>query len=142
MNNLEFLYRQIIMDHYKNPRNKGLKGYNHVHLHNPSCGDDVIVEANVENDVIQEINHTGSGCAICCSSTSVMSEVLARKTTQQALDTIQDFYHLVKGEPVQNEEALGDALVYQGVSQFPARYKCAVLAWKALEQLLKGEQDE
>ena len=65
---LENLYRQVIMDHYKNPRNKGLKGYDdHVHIKNPSCGDDITVEAKIENGIIKEINHSGSGCSICCS---------------------------------------------------------------------------
>lgn len=142
MNNLENLYRQVIMDHYKNPRNKGLKGYDHVHLHNPSCGDDVIVEALIKNGLIDEINHEGSGCSICCSSSSVMSEVLSGKTTEEALKIIHDFYELIMGHEVENEEALEEALVYQGVSKFPARIKCATIAWKAIEKLLRGEKDE
>ena len=75
MNNIENLYRQVIMDHYKNPRNKGLKGYPHVHIKNPSCGDDITVEAKIENGIIVEINHQGTGCSICCSSASVFTAV-------------------------------------------------------------------
>lgn len=142
MNNLENLYRQVIMDHYKNPRNKGLKGYDHVHLHNPSCGDDVTVEALVDQNLIKEINHDGSGCSICCSSASVMSELLAGKTTIEALEIIHDFYELIMGHEVVNEDRLEEALVYQGVSKFPARIKCATISWKAIEKLLRGEKDE
>ena len=72
MNNIENLYRQVIMDHYKNPRNKGLKGYPHVHLKNPSCGDDITIEANLVDGEIKEVRHQGSGCSICCSSANLL----------------------------------------------------------------------
>ena len=72
MNNIENLYRQVIMDHYKNPRNKGLKGFPKAHIKNPSCGDDITMEALVEDGVVKEIRHQGSGCSICCSSASVV----------------------------------------------------------------------
>lgn len=141
MHNLEQLYRQVIMDHYKNPRNKGLVGLPHVHLYNPSCGDDITVEAKIIDDVIQEIHHEGSGCSICCSSASVMSEVLIGKHVQEANEVIQSFFKLVMGQDVE-EEKLQEALVYQGVAKFPARIKCATISWKAIERVLAGEIDE
>lgn len=141
MHNLEQLYRQVIMDHYKNPRNKGLVGLPHVHLYNPSCGDDITVEAKIIDDVIQEIHHEGSGCSICCSSASVMSEVLTGKHVQEANEVIQSFFKLVMGQDVE-EEKLQEALVYQGVAKFPARIKCATISWKAIERVLAGEIDE
>lgn|SRR5690554_1131615 len=141
MHNLEQLYRQVIMDHYKNPRNKGLVGLPHVHLYNPSCGDDITVEAKIIDDVIQEIHHEGSGCSICCSSASVMSEVLTGKRVQEANEVIQSFFKLVMGQDVE-EEKLQEALVYQGVAKFPARIKCATISWKAIERVLAGEIDE
>lgn len=142
MNDLENLYKQVIFDHYKNPRNKGLKGYDHVHLRNPSCGDDIIVEIKVdEQGIIREINHAGSGCSICCSSASVLSETLKGKTVEEAQHLIQEFYDMMIGKDDPDEE-LEEALVYQGVSKFPARIKCATLSWKALEKLLNGEKDE
>ena len=73
---LETLYRQVIMDHYKNPRNKGLVGWPHVHIKNPSCGDDITVEADIVDGVVRKIHHQGTGCSICCSSASVLSETL------------------------------------------------------------------
>lgn len=142
MNNLENLYRQVIMDHYKNPRNKGLKGYKNVHFKNPSCGDDITIEANIENGVIKEVNHQGVGCSICCSSASVLSELVKGKSTDETLNLVNKYYKMLVGEEIENEEELEDALVYQGVSKFPARIKCASIAWKALEQLIKGEENE
>ena len=142
MNNIENLYRQVIMDHYKNPRNKGLKGYPHVHIKNPSCGDDITVEAKIEDGKIREINHEGSGCSICCSSASVLSEVLRDKRVDEGIKIIDKYFAMIKGEDIEEEDDLEEALVYQGVSKFPARIKCATLAWKALEKLIKGEMDE
>ena len=141
MNDLESLYKQVIFDHYKNPRNKGLKGFDHVHLRNPSCGDDITVEMKVEDGVIKEINHAGSGCSICCSSASVLSETLKGKTIPEALRLINEFYEMMMGNGEPDEE-LEEALVYQGVSKFPARIKCATLSWKALEKLINGDKDE
>lgn len=129
------------MDHYKNPRHKGLKGIGKQnHLRNPSCGDDVTIEANVENGILKHICHDGTGCSICCSSASVMSELLTGKTVKEALIIINAYYNMIKGEIVENEEILEEALVYQGVAQFPARTKCATIAWKAIEEII-GEED-
>ena len=141
MNNIENLYRQVIMDHYKNPRNKGLKGYPKAHIKNPSCGDDITMEALVEDGVIKEIRHQGTGCSICCSSASVLSETLKGKKVEEGKKLIKDFYEMIKGEDVDNED-LEEALVYQGVSKFPARIKCATISWKALERLINGDNDE
>ena len=142
MNNIENLYRQVIMDHYKNPRNKGLKGYPHVHIKNPSCGDDITVEAKIENDIIVEINHQGVGCSICCSSASVLSELLKGKTVVEAKALIKKYFQMIKGEAIVDEEELEEALAYEGVSKFPARIKCATIAWKALERVINSDVDE
>lgn len=140
--NIENLYRQVIMDHYKNPRNKGLVGYPHVHIKNPSCGDDITIEALIENGVVKNIRQNGSGCSICCSSASVMSEVLKGKTVEKAQELIGKYYDLLKGQTIENADELDEALVYQGVSKFPARIKCATISWKAMEKLINGEHDE
>lgn len=142
INDLENLYRQVIMDHYKNPRNKGLVGnLPKVHIKNPSCGDDIYIEAEVVDGVVKHIHHNGSGCSICCSSASVLSETLEGKTVDEALRLIQEFFDMMTGKDDPDED-LEEALVYQGVSKFPARIKCATLSWKALERLLNGEDDE
>lgn len=141
-NDLNSLYRTIIMDHYKNPRHKGLKGYPHVHIKNPSCGDDITVEAKVVNGVVEEINHVGTGCSICCSSASILSELLSGKTVEEVNEIIGLFYDLIQGREIEDLQKLEEALVFQGVSKFPARIKCATLSWKALEQVINGDIDE
>ena len=137
--NLEQLYRQVIMDHYKNPRNKGLlqqDGYHEVHLKNPTCGDDITVQVKVEDRKIIDLRHVGTGCSIFCSSASVMSQSLKEKTLEEAQEITNNFYELVIGNGFDLELDMGDAPVYQGVSKFPARVKCATISWKAAEQAL------
>lgn len=139
---LNSLYRTIIMDHYKNPRHKGLKGYPHVHIKNPSCGDDITVEAKVVDGIVEDINHIGTGCSICCSSASILSELLSGKNIEEANEIINLFYDLVQGKEIKDIDKLEEALVFQGVSKFPARIKCATIPWKALERVLSGDFDE
>ena len=143
--NLENLYRQVIMDHYKNPYNKGLvqdPSYFTVHMHNPSCGDDMTVQLKESNGIITDIRHQGTGCSICCSSASVMSITLKNHTKQEGLNLIQAYYHMLTNEPYDQNILNGDALAYHGVAQFPARIKCATLAWKAAEQALLHNKEE
>jgi nitrogen fixation NifU-like protein len=147
MADLTNLYRQVIMDHYKNPLNKGLthkEGYEFLHLNNPSCGDDMNVEVCVKDGVVTDIRHDGKGCSICCSSASVMSETLKGKSVHEALRLIEDFYLMIEGKEITEEEAddLGEAIAYTGVSQFPARIKCATLSWKAAERIIRGNSNE
>lgn len=142
---IEKLYRQVIMEHYKYPKNKGLiddANYLTIHLNNPSCGDELTVQIKVENDQLVDIKHKGSGCSICCSSASVMSETLKNHHVDNAMSIIGQFYELIKGYPYNPEVLKGDAIAYQGVSQFPARVKCATLGWKAVEKgLIKIKED-
>ena len=136
---LNTLYRTVIMDNYKNPKNKGLKktdDYHFVHLNNPSCGDEMNVEIKIENGIIKDVRQDGHGCSISMSSASVMSDVLIGKTVEEARKIILDFYGLVTGTDPEDEEALGEAIAYIGVRQFPARVKCATLAWKAIERAI------
>lgn len=141
---IEHLYRQIIMDHYKSPRNKGLKddkNYFTVNLVNPSCGDDVTVQVLIEDNIIKDIRHLGIGCSICCSSASVMSEELKGKTVEKALNVIAAFNDLLMNKPFAEELLKGDALAYQGVSKFPARIRCANLAWYAAKEAILKEKE-
>lgn len=143
---LETLYRQVILDHYKNPRNKGLiegEDYIQVHLKNPSCGDDVTIGLKVEDGVITDVVFDGSGCSISMSSASVMSETVKGKTVEEARIIIRTYVQMVKGEAFDDHVDLGEAIVYQGVSNFPARFTCATIAWQALTQaIIKSQTKE
>lgn len=139
--NLEQLYRDVIMDNYKNPKNKGLiesNEYKKIHLNNPSCGDDMNVCVKIEDGIIKDVRHDGHGCSICCSSASVMSDTLKGKNVSEAKEIINGFYTMIKGQDISEEirEELGEAIAYTGVSQFPARIKCATLSWKAIEKAI------
>jgi nitrogen fixation protein NifU and related proteins len=143
--NLETLYRQVIMDHYKNPRNKGLKDeetFYNVHLKNPTCGDDITVQVKVVDGIITACNHDGSGCSISMSAASVMSEAVMGKTIEEAKLIFENYMNMLKGETFNEELNMGDAVVYQGVSQFPARFKCASIAWKALDKAISGIENK
>jgi nitrogen fixation NifU-like protein len=144
--NIEHLYRQVIMDHYKSPKNKGFvsdNSYMTVHLNNPSCGDEITVQFKVDGQKIVDIKHLGTGCSICCSSASVMSVTLMDKSLDEATSILRQYYELIKGYPYNQNILTGDAIVYQGVAKFPARIKCATLAWKAIEQgIIKIKEDQ
>jgi nitrogen fixation protein NifU and related proteins len=136
---MQDLYRQVIMDHYKYPRNKGLlEGLNriNVHLNNPSCGDEMTVQVLIENDQIKDFRHEGSGCSICCSSASVLSSHIIGKSLDEGKDIILNFYELIKGLPYNKDILSMEMQAYQGVSLFPARIKCATLGYKALEKII------
>ncbi|HHT39494.1 MAG: SUF system NifU family Fe-S cluster assembly protein [Acholeplasmatales bacterium] len=136
--NLNYLYREIIMDHYQNPRNKGLlnnKNYQLVSLYNPSCGDEVTIQFLLEGKTIKDIRQEGKGCSICCASASLMSETLKGKQTEKALEIIESFANFLMGE--KDENINREMLAFEGVGKFPARIRCAMLAWKALEKGLK-----
>jgi len=142
---LKTLYRSVIMDHYKNPKNKGLMNdekYLTVHLNNPTCGDDLIVQLLIKDNKIIDLRQLGKGCSICCASASVASELLKEKSVPEALKIIQTFYNLLTGDEVIDKSVLEDAIAFEGVGQFPARIKCATLAWKAYEKGLNPLEGE
>lgn len=138
-------YRQIIMDHYNNPRNKGLvedMSYQMVHLKNPSCGDDLILQVKRVGEQIVDVRHEGSGCAICCSSASMMSENVKNKSVSEATYIIEQFSRMVSNQPTFDEEALEEAISLQGVAKLPPRIKCAMLGYKALQRVLTDKRVE
>lgn len=142
---IEDLYRDIIMEHYKNPRNKGLlnnEKYKKVNLLNPSCGDDVTIQVLIEDDKIKDVRHDGHGCSICCSSASVMSETLINKTPKEALNVIDEYMVMLTGKEFNKDILKGEAIAYIGVSKFPARIRCASIAWKAMEEALLEDKNE
>jgi len=142
MRDLEVLYRQVIMDHYKNPRNKGLKQgmeYKTIHIKNPTCGDDITVQSKIDDGVVSDVRHDGSGCSICCSSASVMSETLIGKKLEDAKSITETYMNMLTNKEFDETVELEDAIAYAGVSKFPARVKCASIAWKAFEGTLESE---
>ena len=143
MGNLEQLYRSVIMDHYKNPRNKGQidDGTLTVDLNNPTCGDSIRLTMNVKDDIIEDAKFDGEGCSISMSSASMMTETVKGQTVERALEMSQQFSNMMLGEDYEITEDMGDIEALSGVSQFPARIKCATLAWKALEKGTENEEE-
>ena len=135
-NNLDQLYRSVIMDHYKNPRNKGVldNGSMTVDMNNPTCGDRIRLTFDIEDGIIQEAKFEGEGCSISMSSASMMTEAVKGHSLGEAMQMSQEFTKMMLGEDYNITEDMGDVEALQGVSQFPARIKCATLAWKALEK--------
>lgn len=141
---LNELYTELILEHNQNRQNKRpLAGVTHSeHGHNPSCGDDITVEAVIEGGIIRDLAYTGSGCAISQASASMMADLLKGRSLQEGLELTQRFIAMIKREDIPEEklEELGDAYVLKNIQNMPARVKCAVLAWHALQELLKREK--
>jgi nitrogen fixation NifU-like protein len=139
---LRELYQQVILDHNKNPRNfKELPNATRkVDGYNPLCGDHYTVFVELDGDTIKDISFTGNGCAISKSSASVMTSSVKGKRTEEAQKMFDTFHGLVTGESTPGAE-LGRLAAFSGVSEFPARVKCATLAWHTLHSALQGEQE-
>lgn len=140
---LDDLYRRVIMDHYQTPRNRGIidEGAVTVELNNPSCGDRISLQMRVKDDIIKDARFMGEGCSISLASASMMTEAVKGLSVREALRLSHLFSEMMQGEDVDVDVfPLEDIEALQGVSNFPARIKCATLAWKALEQ--GAEQNE
>lgn len=136
---LDDLYRDIIIDHYRNPRHKGhldAPSATHEGL-NPLCGDEVTVEVRLEDGRLADVAYTGSGCSISQSSASMMTEAVAGKPVDEAKHLIGDFTAMMRGSDDIDPEVLGDLEALSGVRKFPVRIKCATLAWHTLDEALK-----
>lgn len=142
MNELRDLYQQVILDHYRQPRNFGrpevanrmAEGYN------PLCGDQVKIYLNVENGVIRDAHFEGSGCAISTASASLMTESLKGRREEEALQLLQDFQRTVTGHDGSGN--LGKLAALAGVREFPQRVKCATLAWHTLQAALENRHEQ
>ncbi|MCI5879221.1 MAG: SUF system NifU family Fe-S cluster assembly protein [Bacillales bacterium] len=136
------LKRSIILDHYQNPRNKGLtddSGYVSVNMNSESCIDEVNIMAKIENDRIVDIKYDGEACAICTSSTSIMTETLIGKTLEEAREIVNNFDNMIN-EKEYNKDILESAIVYDDIYRQPNRKKCALLSWWGIEKIInKGE---
>ena len=136
---LNELYGEMIMDHNHSPRNfRVMADANHrIEGHNPLCGDRITVFLKTDGDIIKDVSFQGSGCAISKSSASVMTTVLKGKTIHDAKALFTEFRQLII-EGRGNTEHLGKLATFSGVHKFPARVKCAILAWHALSSALEG----
>ena len=131
--------RSIILEHYQNPKNKGLiddKTYIKINMNNESCIDEVDLMVKLENGKIKDIRFDGEACAICTSSTSVMIDTLIGKTINEAEEIINNFYNMIE-EKEYKEELLEQANAYNDISKQPNRKKCALLSWWGIEKALK-----
>ncbi|CAB4687865.1 MAG: SUF system NifU family Fe-S cluster assembly protein [Actinobacteria bacterium] len=137
---LESLYQEIILDHYKRPKNKVLQDKYSVEVHhnNPSCGDEITLRVQVENQIVTQLSWDGVGCSISQASSSVMSELAQGIPVEKALELEVSFLELMqgKGQVEADEEELEDAVAFSGVARYPARVKCALLGWMALKDAL------
>ena len=136
---LDDLYRQVIIDHYRNPRHRGaLPSPTASHEgFNPLCGDEVTVDLLVNGGVIQDVAFNGAGCSISQSSASLMTEAVIGKPVQEAESLIREFTAMMTGSDEIDLEALGDLEALMGVRKFPVRVKCATLAWHTLHEALQ-----
>ena len=136
---LDSLYQEIILDHYKNPLNSGLREPYEAEVHhvNPTCGDEITLRVHLsgsgENAVVEDISYDAEGCSISQAATSVMTDLLIGKSVTEAMSVQEVFQTLMQGrgtvEP--DEDVLEDGIAFAGVAKFPARVKCALLSWMA-----------
>lgn len=136
--NLDTLYRQVIMDHYKHPRNRGTFDNDSltIEMNNPTCGDRIFLQFKLDGDIVEDIKFTGEGCSISLASASMMTQAVKGKSVKEALAMSELFSQMMIGEEVDFDKfGLEDIEALQGVSNFPARIKCATLAWKAMEKV-------
>ncbi len=134
------LYRDVIVDHNRRPRNRGeLPAANHrAEGNNPLCGDQLQVFADVEHDIIRDLKFTGSGCAISTASASLMTEAVRGRTRAEASELFAAMHHMLTTPGAPPDPRLGKLMALAGVREFPARVKCASLCWHTLNAALAG----
>jgi nitrogen fixation NifU-like protein len=142
---LESLYQQLILDHYRRPRNRGELPEKtvEVHMANPVCGDEIRLQLEIADDVIRTVRFVGQGCSISQASISMMTSLLQGKKLDEADAVAAKFTRLMHGdESMASDRALGDLRALKGVSKFPVRIKCALLGFDALLEALKRSGHE
>lgn len=152
---LDAMYQEIILDHYRNPHNKGLRDPHDGEAHhiNPTCGDEVTLRVTLtpgaggeldESATVADVSYDSMGCSISQASTSVLTDLLIGRTVADGMQTLDAFTELMqskgKGEP--DEDVLDDAVAFAGVSQYPARIKCALLGWMAWKDAVSKSLDK
>ena len=137
---LEELYKEVILDHYKSPRNKrALPGAEiSCSANNPLCGDEITIHAHVSDGRVAEVTFEGQGCSISQASASMLTEAVTGKDVAGAQALTADFRGMMEGRVEPTEEEFGDLIALRGVVKYPVRIKCAVLAWDVLQEALQG----
>ncbi len=136
---LESLYQEVILSHFRNPRNHGelADATARVHMNNPTCGDEIVLTLRVDDGRIAAVAFAGQGCSISQASASMMSTLLVGRTPVEARSMYGTFRNLVQGRiPPREAPELGDLRALAGVSRFPARVRCAMLGWNALTEAI------
>jgi nitrogen fixation NifU-like protein len=132
---LDSLYQEIILDHYRHPHHKGLREPFEAEVHhvNPTCGDEVTLRVHVSDGVVEDVSYDAVGCSISQASASVLTDLVIGKSVDEAMDIHGEFLALMqgKGAVVPDEEVLEDGIAFAGVAKFPSRVKCALLSWMA-----------
>jgi nitrogen fixation NifU-like protein len=136
---LESMYQEIILDHYRNPHHKGLREPFDAQVHhvNPTCGDEVTLRVTLKDAVgqpaVADVSYDALGCSISQASASMMTDMIIGKTVSEAMEMSGAFLQLMqsRGQAEPDEDLLGDAVAFEGVSRYPARIKCALLGWMA-----------
>lgn len=143
--NLDTLYRQVIMDHYKNPRNRGeIQDVSDVtiNMNNPTCGDRIQLQFKIDDGKVTDVKFDGEGCSISMSSASMMTQAIKGLEVEEAIKLSHIFSEMMQGKEYDEDDLdLGDIEALSGVAKFPARIKCATLAWKAMEKGLQQESE-
>jgi nitrogen fixation NifU-like protein len=139
---LDDLYREVIMEHYRSPRNfTELENPTFsLTLTNPLCGDEITLYVRVSDNRVDEVTFRGRGCSISQASASLMTEAIKGKTVEEAVEIMRHFRAMMQGEHSTDDELLGDLVALSGVVKFPVRVKCAVLPWEALRQTLTPDE--
>ncbi|WP_130343200.1 Fe-S cluster assembly sulfur transfer protein SufU [Herbihabitans rhizosphaerae] len=138
--NLESMYQEIILDHYKNPHGRGLREPFDAESFqvNPTCGDEVTLRVKLDGEKVTDVSYQAQGCSISQAATSVLTDLVVGDTVEHALSTMDSFVDLMQGrgkvEP--DEDVLEDGIAFAGVAKYPARVKCALLGWMAFKDAI------
>ena len=134
---LEQLYQDIILDHYKKPRGRGLREPYEAQVRhvNPTCGDEVDLRVHLVDNTVADVSYEGMGCSISQASASVLHELMVGRTVNDALSTVDHFTEMIssRGQVTPDEDVLDDGVAFAGVAKYPARVKCALLSWMAFK---------
>ena len=134
---LDSLYQEIILDHYRNPHHAGLREPYEAEVHhvNPTCGDEVTLRVHLDGSTVSDVSYDAEGCSISQAAASVMTDLVIGRPLDEALATHEEFLALMqgKGQVEPDEDVLEDGIAFAGVAKFPARVKCALLSWMAFK---------